>query len=102
MLPALADVQPEIASLCRQFHVRRLDLFGSAARETDFGPESDIDLLVEYDPDHSPPALADFFALRDDLQALLGRPVDLAMAGAIRNPYVQAEIDRSRRTLHAA
>jgi predicted nucleotidyltransferase len=82
--------------------VRRLDLFGSAARQTDFSDQSDIDLLVDYEPQYTPPKLNDFFALRDELANLFGRKVDLTMAGAIRNPYLKAAIERSRRPLHGA
>jgi predicted nucleotidyltransferase len=82
--------------------VRRLDLFGSAARETDFGPGSDFDFLVTYEPAHTTPPLSDYFALRDALSALLGRKVDLTMASALRNPFVRAAIEASRLPLHGA
>jgi predicted nucleotidyltransferase len=102
MIPALSGAGADIAEICLRFHVRRLDLFGSAARETDFTEQSDIDLLVEYEPGCSPPTLADFLALRDALSTRLGRKVDLVMAGAVRNPYLSAAIERSRRPLHGA
>ena len=103
MIPAIADRREEIAALCRRYHVRRLDVFGSAARGHDFVPEtSDADFLVEYDPAHAPPAFADFLALRSALSALLGRSVDLVMAGAVRNPYIRAAIERSREPVHEA
>ena len=100
MSPIVATKRQEIAELCRRFHVRRLDVFGSAARGTDFTDTSDIDFLVEYEPEHAPPAFADFLALQDSLSALLGREVDLVMEGAVRNPYVRASIDRARVNLH--
>ncbi|WP_374446946.1 nucleotidyltransferase family protein [Stella sp.] len=91
-----------IAELCRRFHVRRLDLFGSAARRVDFDPErSDIDLLVDYEPGHTP-GLNEYFDLRDALQRVYGRKVDLVMTSAIRNPYVRSSIERHRRRLYAA
>lgn len=103
MLIALDARRPEIAALCRRFHVRRLDLFGSAARGADFDPaHSDLDLLVAYEPAHSPPALADFLALREALEALFGRKVDLAMESAIRNPHLRAGIEAARVNLHGA
>ena len=92
----------EIAEICRRFHVSRLDVFGSAARETDFSDRSDIDLLVEYEAGHHPPSLTDYLDLRDSLQDLFGRNVDLVMAGAVDNPYVRAGIDRSREKLNGA
>ncbi len=100
MIPAVAAHRADIAALCRQFGVRRLDLFGSAARGHDFTAGSDIDFLVEFEADHSPVTFADFLGLRDALAALLDRPVDLAMAGAIRNPFLRAAIERSRIPVH--
>jgi len=90
----------EISALCRRFNVGRLDLFGSAARMADFTEDSDFDFLVSYQPDHPAPALGDFFALRDALSELLGRPVDLVMESAVRNPYLRAGIERSRQPVY--
>jgi predicted nucleotidyltransferase len=92
----------DISSLCRRFNVRRLNLFGSAARGTDFTETSDLDFLVTYEHDHTPPALGDFFALRDALSALFGRRVDLTMKSALRNPFVRAAIEKSRQPVHGA
>ena len=92
----------EVAASCRRFHVRRLDLFGSAARGT-FDPErSDLDFLVSFD-DLPPADFADvFFGLQEALVALFGRPVDLLTAESIRNPYLRESIDRNRMVLYAA
>jgi len=102
MIPVLSAESARIAELCRRFHVRRLDLFGSAAREADFSGDSDIDLLVTYQPGYSPPPLSDFLALRDALAALTGRQIDLVMDSAIRNPFLRRDIERSRVPLHGA
>ena len=102
MIPILQSRSSEIEALCRRFHVRRLDVFGSAARESDFSDHSDIDLLVEYEPDHGAPRFNDYLEFRDALAALLGRNVDLVMANAVRNPYIRASIERSRQPLHGA
>ena len=103
MVPLIESHRAEIADLCRRYHVRRLAVFGSAARETDFDPaRSDVDLLVAYDPDVPRPSLTEYFGLRDELAALLGRPVDLVMAGAVRNPYIRADIEQARELLYAA
>ena len=64
--------------------------------------KSDIDLLVTYDPDLPRPSLAEYFGLRDALSSLLGHPVDLVMAGAVRNPYVRTDIESARELLYAA
>lgn len=102
MIPGLADQRPAIAELCRRFHVRRLDLFGSAARATDFTDDSDVDLLVEYESDYGAPAFGEYLALRDALADLFRRKVDLVMESAVRNPYLRAAIERSRQPLHEA
>jgi predicted nucleotidyltransferase len=102
MIPAISKHNSEIKALCSRFNVRRLDLFGSAARENDFTASSDIDVLVEFETKNTSPRLADFLDLRDSLSSLFGRKVDLTMASAIRNPYLRAAIDRSRVPLHGA
>ena len=63
-----------IASFCRRHHIRRLALFGSVLRD-DFRPDSDVDVLVEFEPGHVPGF--GFFALQEELSELLGRVVDL-------------------------
>jgi hypothetical protein len=103
MVPLIHAHRAEVAEICRRFRVQRLDVFGSAARGTDFDPaRSDVDLLVTYGPDLPRPNLAEYFGLRDELSALLGRPVDLVMSGAVRNPFVRADIDQARELLYAA
>ena len=84
MLPLLAAKKADIAALCRKHHVRRLDVFGSAARG-DFDPiRSDIDFLVEFDRS-APEAMTlhSFLGLKDSLEALLGRQVDLVDRQAV-------------------
>jgi predicted nucleotidyltransferase len=103
MLLLVHNHRNDIAALCRRFNVKRLEVFGSAARGTDFNPDrSDVDFLVSFDPDSPEPDLRAYFDLRQLLAGLLGRPVDLVMAGAVRNPYLRAEIDRSKQLLYAS
>jgi uncharacterized protein len=67
-----------IADICRRFGVRRLEAFGSAARATDFHPDtSDADFLVEFVPDSRLRPLEQFFGLTEALEQELGRSVDL-------------------------
>jgi predicted nucleotidyltransferase len=81
--------------------VRQLDLFGSAVRD-DFDPESsDLDFLVEFDP-LPPGRYADaYFALKEGLEALFGRSVDLVTPSSLANPYFRDRIAAERRTLYA-
>jgi len=67
--------QHEIEKFCRKHHIRRLALFGSALRE-DFGPDSDIDLLVEFAPNHIPGFIR-LAGMEIELSELLGRKVDM-------------------------
>ena len=103
MHPEIADRKDEIARICRRYGVRRLDLFGSAARGTDFDPEtSDADFLVEFQPPLLPDLFDRFMGLRIDLADALGRKVDLVRMGTVRRPRMQAYIDLSRETVYAA
>ena len=65
----------KLSEFCRRSHIRRLALFGSVLRD-DFRPDSDVDVLVEFEPGHVP-GLA-FFAMQRELSELLGRRVDLS------------------------
>ena len=96
----LEEKRQEIAAICRRCHVRRLELFGSAARNKDFDPRrSDADFLVEFAPDSD---IRTYFDLQARLSELLGRPVDLVDPAAVRNPYVRASIDRAREVVYGA
>lgn len=70
--------KPKLADFCKRNHIRRLALFGSVLRG-DFTPDSDVDVLVEFDPEHIP-GLA-FFEMQDELSVIIGRKVDLNTAG---------------------
>jgi predicted nucleotidyltransferase len=90
-----------IASLCRRFGVRRLSVFGSAVAGQFDPARSDVDFLVEFE--EGAPGLFDaYFGLKESLEQLLGRPVDLVMPKALENPYFAASVERSRRELYAA
>jgi hypothetical protein len=102
MHPVVANHLAEIAAICRRDHVRRLELFGSAARDDFDASRADVDFIVEFEPDFPGKALDTYFGLKSALETLLGRPVDLVEPGAVRNPYVRAGIDRSREKLFVA
>ena len=77
-----------IATFCQRHSIRRLSLFGSILRD-DFGPQSDVDVLVEFEPGHVP-GLA-FFAMQDELTALFGHKVDLHTAASL-SKYFRDEV----------
>ena len=102
MHPAIAQHRLGISAICQRYRIRRLEVFGSAARAVDFDPaSSDADFLVEFATDASP-GLNSFFGAKADLEKLLGRCVDLVEHGAVRNPYVLASINRNREAVYAA
>ena len=71
---AAAIDRDTIAEFCRRHHIASLRLFGSILRD-DFGPESDVDVLVEFQEGHTPGL--DFFSMQDELTSIIGRKVDL-------------------------
>ena len=98
----VADRVNEIVDLCRHLEVRRLDLFGSALGDGFDLASSDVDILVEFgarpDFDH----FGAYFALKEGLEAVLGRPVDLVNGPSIRNPYLRRQIVETGETLYSA
>jgi predicted nucleotidyltransferase len=94
-----APSQAKLAALCRKYHVRRLGLFGSAARG-EAGAESDVDLLVEFEPGEAPSFWAEP-EMRAAFGALFGgRRVDLVPPAALENPFIKKTILRDLRVLY--
>ena len=91
----------QLAELCRRTRAKRLDLFGSAARG-DFDPaHSDLDFLVEFE-DLPPEQYADaYFTLKQSLEDLFGRPVDLVTAASLENPYFRSRVLAERQLVYA-
>ena len=103
MHAAIADKREELAELCWRYDVARLEVFGSAARGTDFDPEkSDADVLVEFESDSRLRPFHRYFDLVGALRNTLSRPVDLVEFGAVRNPYLRAAINESREVVYAS
>jgi predicted nucleotidyltransferase len=102
MNPVITEKLGELAELCSRYRVSRLELFGSGAGAR-FDPEkSDLDFLVEYNPLNPGEHAEAYFGLKESLQDLFGRPVDIVMTRAIRNPYFLQGIEQSRVLLYAA
>ena len=91
----------KIAALCRKYGVRKLSVFGSAARG-EMSPESDVDLMVEFNP-ASKTSLWDYPAMQDDFSALFDhRRVDIASPEILRNPFRRKTILPDLKTLYEA
>ncbi len=87
-----------LEAFCHKWRVRELSLFGSVLRD-DFGPESDVDVLVSFDQD-APWSLWDLTEMRDALSALMGRPVDLVEREGLRNPFRRHTILGTRKIIY--
>ena len=91
-IPALEEHIAELESLCMRYHVRTLDLFGSAATGAFDAETSDLDFLVEFEP----ASRNTYFPLLEELERLFGRRVDLVKESAIRNPYFRQSVEQTR------
>ncbi len=87
-----------LEAFCRKWRIRELALFGSVLRD-DFGPDSDVDVLVSFDDD-APWSLWDLIAMRDELSEVLGRPVDLVEREGLRNPFRRRRILETRQVIY--
>jgi len=89
----------EIAAICTRLGVRRLELFGSAVRSAS---PRDLDFLVDLG-DRSPAEYAaTYFTLREELEALFARPVDLVTPAGLGNPYFRQRVEQEKTLLYAA
>jgi predicted nucleotidyltransferase len=100
MSSVLGKNKDKLAEVCRRFRVRRLEVFGSAARD-DFDPaKSDIDFIVSF-ADKTPGTYADrYFDFAAAIEEVLGRRIDLLTERSIRNPYFQREVQAARQIVY--
>ncbi len=103
MIALVEERRVELAEICRRYGVRRLDLFGSATG-IGFDPEaSDLDFVVSFQRRDPPELFNRYFGLKEDLEGLFGRGVDLVMEGALkRDVRFVEEVARTRVPLYAA
>ena len=102
MIPAVEERADELKRLCLMYGVRRLDLFGSASTGLYEPGESDLDFLVEFQPAAQNAYAEAYFGLLEALGRLFGRPVDLVVASAIKNPYFLQSVEQTRTTIYEA
>ena len=98
MPPNIDIPSQEIAAFCQNHHIRQLALFGSVLRD-DFGPESDVDVLVEFEPE-ARVGYQRFFRLQDELSALFKREVDLFTPNSLK-PFARARAMQSKAVIYA-
>jgi predicted nucleotidyltransferase/DNA-binding transcriptional ArsR family regulator len=96
---SLAVPEKELAALCRRYKVKKMALFGSAARG-ELRPDSDVDLLVEFKPKQGP-SLWGLVDMQDSLSPLFGgRQVHIASPGILNNPHRRRTIERDLKVLY--
>lgn len=101
MLEALTSQGEEIAAACRRFGVTSLIVFGSAATDA-HRDDSDVDLLVTFESDSHLSRFDAYFGLKEALEGILERSVDLVAPSALENPYFASSVAASRVDLYAA
>ena len=103
MVKLIEDKREELSQLCRKYKIKRLELFGSAADEPQFDPEtSDLDFLVEFPPSEDRNYLRDYIGLLEDLQNLFNRRVDLVEDQQFRNPYFRESVNETRTLIYGS
>ncbi len=101
MVSLIKKYENELTQLCRKYHVRRLDVFGSAATG-EFESSSDIDFLVEFDSKVNQRRFDNYFDLHRALEKLFARPVDLVEPGGLRNPYFIKQVNQTRKQVYVS
>ena len=102
MLPSVSARHIEIENACRQFGVARLDVFGSAASGSFETANSDLDFLVSFDERARSKAFDNYFGLRERLEEIFRRPIDLVTSASVKNPYFLREIEAQRQPVYVA
>jgi uncharacterized protein len=91
----LKALKPQIDCVCRELPVKRLGVFGSAL-SGNFGPSSDVDVLVVFDSERVNDLFAEYFELKERLEKVFGREVDLVVDRPFRNPFFKDSVERTK------
>ena len=102
MIPAIQNQADSLRSLCLNYGVQRLEVFGSAATSSNLHDIGDLDFLVEFQPKAYEAYADTYFGLLEDLQHLFGKPVDLVVSSAVKNPYFLKSIKRTKTLVYEA
>lgn len=90
----------KIAQICRKFGIKKLEFFGSAV-SGEFGEDSDIDCVIEFDESEGN-HFHRYFDFKEALETLFEREVDVVVGSAMRNPYFKAEVESTKKLVYAA
>ncbi|MCK4993463.1 MAG: nucleotidyltransferase domain-containing protein [Candidatus Omnitrophica bacterium] len=100
----MLDIKPyeeQIKKICIELQLKKLDLFGSATTEN-FGPNSDLDIIVEFKNDVELNRFDSYFQLKKQLQSIFHRPIDIIIDGSVKNPYLKENIAQTRKNIYAS
>ncbi len=95
----IEKIRPEIERVCRALPVKRLGLFGSALNRN-FSQDSDVDILVIFDSGENIDLFDKYFELKEQLEQIFKREVDLVVDKKFRNPVLRESIDRTRTVIY--
>ena len=95
----IEKIRPEIEQVCRSLPVKRLGLFGSALSQ-DFSQRRDVDVLVIFDSDENIDLFDKYFELKEQLEEIFKREVDLVVDKKFKNPVLRESIDRTRTIIY--
>ncbi len=95
----ITHYEGKIRRICTSLHLKKLALFGSAVTNK-FGPKSDIDVLVEFGSQKSQNLFDTYFALKEELENIFHRPVDIVVERSVKNPFLKQAINLTRRTIY--
>ena len=102
MIPEIVERAEELKRLCLVYGVQRLDLFGSASTGRYDAGRSDLDFLVEFQPEALRAYADAYFGLLEALERLFDRRVDLVVESAIKNPYFLQSVEQTRTPVYEA
>jgi uncharacterized protein len=96
----IEDNLSKIETLCKEHKVESLYLFGSAARDDSFSPQSDVDLLVSFNPELTKGYATNYFTMSSELEKLFKRHVDLVEQESLSNPYLIKSVNQTKVLLY--
>ncbi|MFA6635843.1 MAG: nucleotidyltransferase domain-containing protein [Candidatus Omnitrophota bacterium] len=100
----MMDITPykeQIRQICEELHLKKLDIFGSA-RTDQFGPKSDVDVIVEFTHSDDVNSFDVYFELKSRLKELFNRPVDIITEKSLKNPYLIKKVSETREKIYAS
>jgi uncharacterized protein len=95
----LSEIKPAIENICRSLPVKRLGIFGSALT-INFKPDSDLDILVIFDANQKIDTFNAYFELKEQLEKLFNRKVDLTVDKAFKNPVFRKSVENTRTVIY--